>query len=80
MRFRKAQTPLLLTMGLVFALSAWAQQNVAPGFSPARAAEGRLYNSDLHLGKAFHTRSSARPGAGRTRRRVGREADRAARD
>ena len=39
MRFRKALTLLLLAMGLVFALSAWAQQKpVAPGFSPARAA------------------------------------------
>jgi hypothetical protein len=36
MRFRKTLTRVLLAMGLVFALSAWAQQKpVAPGFSPA---------------------------------------------
>jgi hypothetical protein len=37
MRFRKAVTFFMLATGLVFALSAWAQQKpVAPGFSPAR--------------------------------------------
>ncbi len=37
MRFRKTLTFLILATGLVFALSAWAQQKpVAPGFSPAR--------------------------------------------
>jgi hypothetical protein len=46
MRFPKTLTFLILAMSLVFALSAWAQQNfVAPGFSPAHADVAPTFRS-----------------------------------
>ena len=41
MRFRKALTLLMLAMGLVFTLSAWAQQEAFDAGPGARPAAGR---------------------------------------